>query len=567
MNDNGILPTLLYANDMIQAQASTKTTAEALPFSRLDIAFARFLSQRATLDNAQKRAFEDLVLLLSYQHNQGHSCIVLQEDDKALILASGLATFCPEESATPLPLVVEQNRLYLQRYWDYEHRLTLTTQAIASYQQAIEHLDTLLDVYFTPTSDIDWQREAARMAVEQNFSIITGGPGTGKTTTVVKILAVLQTLATQPLHIALAAPTGKAAMRLQESIGANKMSLPCSDTIKSLIPETVTTLHRLLGAKSASPYFKHHAHHLLVHDLVVVDEASMVDLALMSKLLEALKPSARLILLGDKDQLASVESGAVLADLTQALSAHTVELKTAHRFDENIKQLAVAVNQQNSDAAWQFLTSGNENTLLLDGDLIAYIAAQQADYLKLIQQNADFSAIYSAFNRFQVLCSNREGKNSVADINVRVEQKLAQQGRIQIAGLWYVGRPVLVTQNNPTLQLYNGDMGLCLPDKHQSGKLMVFFQRPDGSVKSYLPSRIAQCETVFAMTIHKSQGSEFDEVLIVLPDSINPVLTKELLYTAITRAKKTVKLVADKAIFTATIQQKVARVTGLVNKF
>lgn len=554
---------------MTYTSLSNKTSVEPLVFSRLDTAFARFLEQRATLDDAQKTTFKQLVLKLSYHHNQGHNCIVVDDDEQALTLASGLAmTADTVEKAALLPLVLEQNRLYLQRYWDYENQLTHQIKIIASHHYDVENLDALLDIYFGKQSkDTDWQREAARIAVQHSFSIITGGPGTGKTTTVVKILAVLQALATEPLLIALAAPTGKAAMRLQESIGFNKTALPCSELIKSHIPETVTTLHRLLGAKRDSPYFKHDANHPLIHDLVVVDEASMVDLALMSKLLDALKPNARLILLGDKDQLASVESGAVLADLTQALPAHTVELKTAHRFDENIKQLAVAVNEQEVETAWQFLTTGNENTLLLDSDLIAYIATQQAEYLKLIHQNADFSDCYRAFNRFQVLCSNREGKNSVADINVRVEQKLAQQGRIQITGLWYVGRPVLVTQNNPTLHLYNGDVGLCLPDKNQGGKLMVFFQRPDGSVKSYLPSRITQCETVFAMTIHKSQGSEFEEVLIVLPDLINPVLTKELLYTAITRAKKTVKLVADKAVFTATIQQKVARMTGLVAKF
>ncbi len=564
MDDTSFLPTKI----MMQNRAITNISAEPLLFSRLDTAFARFLSQRAHLDTAQKRVFETIVLSLSYQHNQGHSCILLDEDDKALVLASGLAASCPTENATPMPLVLEQNRLYLQRYWDYENQLTQQVKAIASHHHHVKNLDELLDVYFgKQTDEIDWQRAAASMAVQQSFSIITGGPGTGKTTTVVKILAVLQALATEPLLIALAAPTGKAAMRLQESIGFNKTALPCSDTIKNHIPETVTTLHRLLGAKLASPYFKHNANHPLVYDLVVIDEASMVDLALMSKLLEALKPNARLILLGDKDQLASVESGAVLADLTQALPAHTVELKTSHRFDDNIKQLAVAVNQQDHELAWQFLNSNNANTTLLEGDLIAYIAAQQAAYLQLHNKDADFTDIYRAFNRFQVLCSNKEGKNSVADINYRVEQKLAQQGRVHLSGLWYVGRPVLVTQNNPTLHLYNGDIGLCLPDKTQGGRLMVFFQRPDGSVKSYLPSRIAQCETVFAMTIHKSQGSEFEEVLIVLPDMINPVLTKELLYTAITRAKKTVKLVADKAVFNATIQQKVARVTGLVDKF
>jgi exodeoxyribonuclease V alpha subunit len=550
---------------MIQAQTII-TNSESILFSRLDSAFARFLKDRAALENPQKQAFEAIVQNLSYQHNQGHSCIVLNEQEKALVLASGLAVCSPAEQLKPL--VLEQNRLYLQRYWHYENRLTQQIKAIAAHHRTVANLDETVAVYFdTPANELDLQREAARMAVQQNFTIITGGPGTGKTTTVVKILVLLQSLEQQPLHIALAAPTGKAAMRLQESIGLNKIRLNCSEDIKALIPENVSTLHRLLGAKSASPYFRHHADNPLIYDLVVVDEASMVDLALMSKLLDALKPTARLILLGDKDQLASVESGAVLADLTQALPAHTVELKVAHRFDNNIKDLAQAVNLQNAQLAWSLLNANNINVCLLEGDLIAYIAAQQADYLRLIQQKAGFSDIYQAFNRFQVLCSNREGKNSVDDINNRVTQKLAQQGRIQVSGLWYVGRPVLVTQNNPALHLYNGDIGICLPDTSQNGKLMVFFQRPDGSVKNYLPSRIAQCETVFAMTIHKSQGSEFEEVLIVLPDNINPVLTKELLYTAITRAKKTVKLVANENVVKACIQQKVSRVTGLVDKF
>ena len=545
-----------------------ETVIENLSYSRLDLAFALFLTDRSSLNKSQKKPFMDIVKRLSYQHNQGHSCIVLENDETDLILASGLATSSSAADSKPLPLVLENDRLYLQRYWSYENRLTQQIKKIASQQQNVEHLDEWLTVFFgKPTDEPDWQREAAQLAVQQNFSIITGGPGTGKTTTVVKILAVLQSLAVEPLQIALAAPTGKAAMRLQESIGGQKEKLTCSNEIKARIPETVTTLHRLLGAKLASPYFKHHAEHPLIYDLVVVDEASMVDLALMSKLLDALKPSARLILLGDKDQLASVESGAVLADLTQALPHHTVELKTAYRFDENIKQLALAVNAQDAKLAWHYLNSSNAHITLLQSDLIAYIAAQQANYLNLIKKGVSFEQVFLEFNRFQVLCSNKEGKNSVTDINYRVEQKLAQQGRIHLSGLWYVGRPILVTQNNPTLQLYNGDIGLCLPDNTQGGRLMVFFQRPDGSVKNYLPSRIAQCETVFAMTIHKSQGSEFEEVLIVLPDNINPVLTKELLYTAITRAKKMVKLVADRKVFNETIQQKVARVTGLGNKF
>jgi exodeoxyribonuclease V alpha subunit len=539
-------------------------------FSRLDMAFASFLSQRTSFDPNQKQAFEAIGMLASFEQNQGHSCVTIDDDARALLLASGLVAATPDSQAKPLPLVIEQDRLYLHRYWNYENRLATQIKAMTQVEHPAGQLGAMLDRYFEASDKTDHQREAARMAARQSFCIITGGPGTGKTFTVVKILALLQELAEQPLHIALAAPTGKAAMRLQESIGSSKEKLPCSEAIKSRIPETVTTLHRLLGAMPPSPYFRHHAEKPLVHDLIVVDEASMVDLALMSKLVDALKPGARLILLGDKDQLASVESGAVLADLAmaEALQNNVYALKKSHRFGGAIKKLADAVNLQQDQLAWQILSDGKGSAVqFLKEDLIDYIAAQQEDYLQLIKAGAEFDRVMQAFSRFQVLCSNRQGKNSVADINYRVEQKLAEHKRINLSGLWYLGRPVMVTQNNPSLNLYNGDIGICMPDSLSAGKLMVYFQRPDGSVKKYLPARVPPCETVFAMTIHKSQGSEFEEVLIVLPEAINPVLTKELLYTAITRAKETIKVMAGEAVFTETVRQKIERITGLVDKF
>lgn len=545
-------------------------------FTRIDIAFSRFLTQRATLDNKQKKAFEQLIMTMSYNQNQGHNCIRLTETDKELILASGMASceVLPAtktkkvEKQTLLPLVIEQNRLYLQRYWFYENRLARKIADMSKTTYAVNNLDTSLDRYFTPEiEETDWQREAAKIAIQQAFCIITGGPGTGKTTTVIKILVLLQELAKQTLHIALAAPTGKAAMRLQESIESSKASLPCSQSIKNLIPTTVYTLHRLLGAKPPGSYFHHHADKPLLYDLVVVDEASMVDLALMSKLFDALKPDSRLILLGDKNQLASVESGAVLADLTAALPAHTLELKKYHRFNQNIKALADAVNNQQAETAWEMIQKNDTHACLLNQDLIKYIAEKQTAYLQLIKAGAEFNEIYQAFKQFQVLCSNRIGKKGIADINNRVEQELITQKFIIISSHWYSGRPFMITQNNPAQHLYNGDIGLCMPDKEQSGKLMVFFQGVDGNIKKYLPTRISHCETVYAMTIHKSQGSEFEEVLIVLPETVSPLLTKELLYTAITRAKKTVKLVTDKEVFTATVKQKVERVTGLLAKF
>jgi len=537
--------------------------SENLTYSRLDTAFARFLSQRTKLVSKQKQVFEGLLARLSCSQNQGHNCIAIKPDEQDLLLASGLA-----DASGQLPLVAEQNRLYLQRYWHYENRLAMQLKAMMANQFSFANLDSLLDRYFPEqATGIDWQREAAKLAINQPFCIITGGPGTGKTTTVVKILAALQELSATPLHIALAAPTGKAAMRLQESIGSRIAGLPCSDALKSHIPETVTTLHRLLGARPPSPYFHHNADQPLVYDLVVVDEASMVDLALMGKLVDALKPGARVILLGDTDQLASGESGAVLADLTQILPTHTLELKTSHRFGGQIKALADAINQQQAEQAWQILQQGDACCALLEDDLIGAIAKQQLEYLHLINTGAAFADVYLAFNRYQVLCANRHGKNSVADINHQVEQKLAGQTRLALSGLWYVGRPIMATQNNAALHLYNGDIGICMPDQTQDGKLMVYFLRPDGGIKKYLPTRIPHCETVFAMTIHKSQGSEFDHVLIVLPETVNQVLTKELLYTAVTRAKKTARLVTDASVFKQTVEQKVMRTTGLVDKF
>ena len=539
-------------------------TIEALQYSRLDSAFAHFLAQRTSFEKKQKKDFETLCAELSCQQSQGHSCMQVNEAEQQLIRASGLAS---EHDLSPL--ILEQNRLYLHRYWFYENRLALVIKGLLSRTFPNKELEPLLNRYFIELIDeTDWQREAAKKAVSQAFTIISGGPGTGKTTTVVKILALLQELEAKQesfLHIALAAPTGKAAMRLQESIGLSKQTLPCSEAIKQHIPETVSTLHHLLGAQPPSPYFKHDSTHPLVYDLVVVDEASMVDLALMSKLLDALKPTARLILLGDKDQLASVESGAVLADLTAALSKHTVELIKSHRFQGDIKILADAVNKQAVEEAWKILEKGQQQVSLLEEDLIAYAIEQYAPYLLEIKNNADYKTIFSAFSQFQILCSNRHGDYGVVDVNKRIEEMLARLGRIRLSGQWYVGRPVMVTQNNAAMQLYNGDIGLSLIDK-ESGRLAVYFMRPDGSIKKVLPSRIPAHETVFAMTIHKSQGSEFDQCLCVLPDKINPVLSKELIYTAITRAKVKLKIRASHAVFSKALLQKVERTGGLFEK-
>lgn len=450
---------------------------EERQYSRLDFGFARFLGERCKLSGEQRSRFEGLLLELSAQQAAGHSCIALTADDEALVAASGQAS-----SNRLTPLIIDQNRLYLHRYWWYEKRLAEQLIVLSRQRFEAKQADDLLDLYFpSHDTDIDWQKQAAKSTLTQGLTIISGGPGTGKTTTVVKILALLQEIAEVPLYIALAAPTGKAAMRLQESIAANKTLLPCPQSIKDRIPEKVTTIHRLLGAKPPTPYFKHTADNPLPYDLLVIDESSMIDLALMSKLVNALKPGTRLILLGDKDQLASVESGAVLADLTQSLPKQTVELLKSHRFQGNIKVLADAVNRQQAALAWQLLCDGEVS--LLNVDPIDFIVENYLDYLQLIANHADFPSIFAAFNRFQVLCSNQHGRNAVLDINARVEQQLSKINRIRPGGQWYSGRPIMVTDNNPGLQLFNGDIGLCLADAESDGQLRVFFLRGDGGIK------------------------------------------------------------------------------------
>ena len=547
-------------------------SAEQENYSRLDSAFANLMVRHTdpALNSLEAGKLQNLIATLSQQLQQGHSYIEICDTEKNLLLKSGIALNDPEQSSPSYPLIIENNRLYLQRYWHYETRLAQQLKRFSSGPENPCRLNDLLDRYFGKlVANPDQQRNAAGLACRLNFCIITGGPGTGKTTTVCKILAMLLELSGSPLNIALAAPTGKAAMRLQESVALNLCTLDCLDNIKERIPKSAFTLHRLLGAKPPTPYFHHNSDQPLAYDVIVVDEASMVDLALMSKLIDALKPDSKLILLGDKDQLASVETGSVLADLITALPRNTIELTQTYRFDNRIKQLADAVNRQDQPLTWKLLNAYENQEVMgfiEQQKLKNYIAERRQDYLSLVNKNVAFTEIYNAFSRFQVLCANRHGNNGALRLNQVIEKKLFAH-LVNLPGhSWYPGRPVMVIQNNPALHLYNGDIGICLPDEGNSGILSVHFQRPDGSIKKYLPARLPACETVFAMTIHKSQGSEFDEVLIVLPETPNPVLSKELLYTAISRAKHRVLLASTENILNFAIGRKLQRVSGLADK-
>jgi exodeoxyribonuclease V alpha subunit len=532
-------------------------------YNLLDVHFSRFLADRSRLSGARKEMFQQLVKTLTSSHEAGHSCLPVSAAEERLLTPLHLVS-----DGGQTPLVLHSHKLYLHRYFYYETRLAEQIRAMAGVTFPPDGHEKLLESSFgNAESGTDWQKEAARVALQKALTIICGGPGTGKTTTVVKILALLLLVTDHELDVALAAPTGKAAMRLSESIGSSLEHMKLSQELKAAIPTQAKTLHRLLGFRRNSPQFRHHRENPMGFDVVVVDEASMVDLAMMSKLVDALKPGSRLLLLGDKDQLASVESGAVLGDFIKSLPGNTVELKKTYRFDDNIKDLAENVNAGDGEKAWALLTDPNtQNLSILQSDWIGYIGKKYAGYMEEVYSPSEPNVrkIFAAFHRFQVLCGVHYGNRGVEGINRMVESSLARQGFECRSDSWYPGRPVLITRNDYSLELFNGDIGICLPDQ-DSGSAQIWFEHSDGSLRSYSPYRLPSCETVFAMTIHKSQGSEFDEVVVVLPEDDNRILSRELIYTAVTRAKKTVKIVAEQQIFKQALSRNIERFSGLAD--
>lgn len=531
----------------------------------------------------------DLDWLKQYQLNDWLTALS-QADD---LVATG-------EGNTPLVLDVVHKRLYLRRYWQYQQTVT---QVIDRLVQPVrdslpEQVKAEIAGLFPPqnSAQTDWQKIACVVALRAKFSIITGGPGTGKTTTLTKLLAVLIKMASadaslgRPLNIILAAPTGKAAARVSESINGAVEKLKVDEAIKQQMPRKASTLHRLLGSRPNSRQYKYNQHNRLVADVVIVDEASMIDLEMMAALLAALPDTASLILLGDKDQLASVEPGSVLGDLCrgaggsaydqstlawiesyaserlaenplsqgQVYNQQTTVLQHSYRFNDQsgIGNLAKAVNAGDYPKVAAILNAPAEhypdlNPSHIDGKT-GWVALQQLVlpeqtvrlagyglYRQVIKDKSSYSsvdewawAVLNAFDTFRVLSPLRRGGWGVEGLNQRIEQWLGQPSTSQA---WYEGRPVMVTSNDYGLGLMNGDIGIALKD--QNNKLRVAFPAADQQIHWVSPLRLPNVETAYAMTVHKSQGSEFSHVVLVLPDQISQVLTRELIYTGITRAK------------------------------
>jgi exodeoxyribonuclease V alpha subunit len=504
------------------------------------------------------------------------------------------------------PLILDDaHRLYLGRYWWFEQQvaeaLLLRAVNVDRDELDLSLLKDSLQRMFPAEGDaIDWQMIAAAIALLRRFAVISGGPGTGKTHTVTSILALLvEQSAGKPLTIALAAPTGKAAARLTESIRKARSQINCSDEIKAQIPEEAVTLHRLLGVRPGKVEPRHHAENPLRINVLVVDEASMIDLPMMARLLSALPPHARLILLGDKDQLASVEAGSVFADIsarseassyseaiagqlkvctgmqlpagetTGSLGDSVALLRKSYRFegDTGIGALAKAINL--GTGVLEILKNGADGVsyrTLREAEIEKAISSLAVDaYANCFASQSPWEAI-EKFNAFRILCAVRRGPAGVEQVNRTVEAALRARGLIQEQGAHYKGRPVMVTRNDYSLGLFNGDIGIIWPDPAANGALRACFILPDASMRRVPPSRLPEHETAFAMTVHKSQGSEFDCVLMLLPLEQNEVLTRELLYTGITRAKREVEVWGSDEIVSHCVQTKIKRASGLAEK-
>ncbi|MEO5833961.1 MAG: exodeoxyribonuclease V subunit alpha [Nakamurella sp.] len=486
------------------------------------------------------------------------------------------------------PLRWDLDLLYLDRYWRQEIQVCFDLLARATQPPPPvdpARLTAALDRHFPGPGE---QRQAADVAAQRWTTVLGGGPGTGKTTTIARLLAVLLDQPGPPLRVALAAPTGKAAARMQEAVQEVQQQFPAveRDRLGTL---TASTLHRLLGSRGGfGTRFTHHHDNRLPFDIIVVDETSMVSLTMMARLLDAVRPQARLILVGDPDQLASVEAGAVLADLVAGLAEREQRTPTAtsdgqqgsgvvlltriHRFEGGIAQLAHAVRDGDADEALDILLSDLDDVSFVDPDAgddlhdVRTDVVTSATGLRDAASAGDAVAALHALDRHRVLCAHRTGPYGVEEWSRRIERWLAASRSATHQAEWYLGRPVLVTANDYLLGLYNGDTGVVVaaggPGGTTGADLRVAFRR-HGQVVTFAPSRLAGLQTVHAMTVHRSQGSQFDHVTLVLPEPDSPLLTREMLYTALTRARGHVRLLGTEDAFREAIDRRAARASGL----
>ncbi|WP_414827772.1 exodeoxyribonuclease V subunit alpha [Alteromonas sp. H39] len=595
----------------------------------IDYYFAQTFCEQVQLDEDGQSCWFAILLALSYMQRQGHTCLSLE-------LIAGNVLFSDDENASgitypsltrliqvtrqalsqyaaPVALVYEKGLLYSRRYWQFEDTIA---QAIADRQQPILLTDNEYqaceDVWprlfsVTQCAEQDWQQIAVASTLVQRFSVINGGPGTGKTYTVTRLLLALQAMSGGTLKIQLAAPTGKAAQRLTESVSQSLEQLEGQLDAKLLeaIPRDASTLHRLLGLARFGVRARRDQSAPLDIDVLIVDEASMVDVALMARLMRALPPDVRVYLIGDADQLPAVESGNVLESMigelpeepavTSSMRAHLVRLcphlpllplaanlqadawvhslRKSQRFGGKLAEVATAIQSGRTAHALSMISStASAQDALGKEDVLMSALPENPQSLKSLAK-ASFAALFScrtpqqaldALRHCRWLTPLRQGPFGVESINRLIEQALAESYSV-LPGGQYAGRPIMVVENQYAQRLFNGDVGVLWPDN--SGQLKAWFEDAAGGVRALSLSWLPRVETVFAMTVHKSQGSEFSQVVMIVPDSESAhsqaLNNRSLLYTGLTRAKQGALLISNREILSGVIARKQERVSGL----
>jgi exodeoxyribonuclease V alpha subunit len=586
----------------------------------------------------KEQAIEPYLYVLSKRLESGHICIPMDDtiQDELAEIGATLSTNDLEGSAwlsrsgnELKPFVFFENKLYLQRYFQYEttviERLKEKVAQTDQFEKRKAEIENCKDFILEEISKKeavtnygddekpDWQAIAAIQGVLNNLTIITGGPGTGKTTTVAKVLGLLKKTNDEKLSVALAAPTGKAAVRMKESLRDSVLKfkgLNIADMVENAVPKTV---HRLLGTKLNSPFFKHTRVNPLQFDVVIVDECSMVSVAMFSKLLDAIGPNTRLILLGDSDQLASVDAGSLFGDICQSqaltennftqdhldwmnsllqsdrhtnqvldnhgnfLNQHLIRLKKTYRYDQSSKlgKFTKAVIKGDTDTLKEVIGLPDDGKLSIDFEYSTHFFENFIKKYTAYITESDIDKALKEMNDCRVLCAVKQTNEGVYQVNERIQNYLKNYYKdkneshlFNPSSELYHNQLIMVTRNQPDLNLFNGDVGIVRGEKD---KLKVYFPSADKDIENPTkkhvevnPWFIEQWETVFAMTIHKSQGSEFNEVFVILPKSTeNRILTRELLYTGITRAKNHAYIQSSLEVLESTTSREVNRVSGI----
>lgn len=578
-------------------------------FSTLDLEIGEFLAGQAREASLETEAVRLAGRCLSAAVRNGHVCLSLENPGfteleekisfpapgewRELLLRSGVAGTPGEVK----PLILdEESRLYFHRYFQYEQRLAAELRRKSAGAGKSLVWQPAMNDYFRSEESVDWQKVAAFVGLNSSFSVITGGPGTGKTWTMVRLLAVL--LEGNPqLRVALAAPTGRAAARVRESVAVARAGL--RDSIARAIPDDATTIHRLLGVIPGSNRFHFNSENPLPHDTVVIDEASMVDLPLMWRLVDALRREAKLVLVGDGDQLASVQAGSVLSDLclrrnmftaefcaaarkvgvtlpldasaNGALANCVVELQTNQRFDRgsSLQIFCAETRRGRADEAITQCTLPDSNLKLVETGDHDELEKLLRDYARnwIIPwfEAAGSADALTRMNRSRILCAHRNGPHGVSGVNQQCEQILNRLQCISSpAALYYPGKPVMVTSNDYQQGLFNGDAGLIVPaDEAGPGSVRALFGTSAANLRYVHPAQLPPHETAYAITVHKSQGSEFDHVVLILPEAESRVLSRELVYTAVSRARKSVEIWGTRDVLKTAITREVRRFSGL----